>query len=340
MNNPFSMRCLLFFSMAALLPSCRIMGPGTEIPGPESKTYSNPVVAASLPDPTIVRAGDGTFYLYATEDTRNVPVYKSRNLVDWLFAGTAFTDSTRPAFEPGGGIWAPDVNVINDRYVMYYSMSVWGGEWTCGIGVATAGKPEGPFTDHGKLFRSNKIGVQNSIDPFYIEDQGRKYLFWGSFRGIYCAELNDDGLSLKTGKVLQQIAGTAFEGTYIFKKDGYYYFFASVGSCCQGVESTYQLVVGRSRSLLGPYVDKSGRSMLDNGYEVVIAKNERFVGNGHNSEIVTDDANNHWVLYHGVDVASSKGRVLLLDEISWDKHGWPEVNNGCGPSWNAEAPGF
>jgi len=70
-------------------------------------------------------------------------------------------------------LWAPDINKIGDKYVLYYSMSVWGGELTCGIGCATADKPEGPFTDHGKMFRSNEINVQNSIDPFYIEMEGR-----------------------------------------------------------------------------------------------------------------------------------------------------------------------
>ena len=59
-------------------------------------------------------------------------------------------------------------------------MSVWGGEWNCGIGCATADKPEGPFKDHGKMFRSNEINVQNSIDPFYIEEGGKKYLFWAA----------------------------------------------------------------------------------------------------------------------------------------------------------------
>ncbi len=52
--------------------------------------------------------------------------------------------------------------------MLYYSMSVWGGELTCGIGCATADKPEGPFTDHGKMFRSNEINVQNSIDPLLL----------------------------------------------------------------------------------------------------------------------------------------------------------------------------
>jgi DNA-binding response OmpR family regulator len=72
---------------------------------------------------------------------------------------------------PNGNIWAPDINMIGDKYVMYYSKSAWGGEWECGIGVATATKPQGPFTDEGKLFISSEIGVQNSIDPFYIEEE-------------------------------------------------------------------------------------------------------------------------------------------------------------------------
>ena len=77
-------------------------------------------------------------------------------------------------------------------------MSVWGGEWTCGIGAAVSDKPEGPFIDKGPLFRSKTIQVQNSIDQFFMEDNGKKYLFWGSFRGIYGIELSGDGLSVGT----------------------------------------------------------------------------------------------------------------------------------------------
>lgn len=96
-------------------------------------------------------------------------------------------------------------------------MSTWGGEWTCGIGVATSDSPQGPFEDHGMLFRSNEIGVRNSIDPFYIEDGGKKYLFFGSFHGIYAVELSDDGLSLKENTRPLRVAGDAYEGTYIHK---------------------------------------------------------------------------------------------------------------------------
>jgi arabinan endo-1,5-alpha-L-arabinosidase len=251
--------------------------------------YSNPVIDYSLPDPSIIKGEDGYFYLYATEDIRNLPIHRSKDLVNWEFVGTAFTDATRPDFEPEGGIWAPDINKIGDKYVLYYSMSVWGGEWTCGIGCAVSDRPEGPFKDCGMMFRSNGIKVQNSIDPFYIEDNGHKYLFWGSFRGIYAIELSEDGLSLKSGSSPVQIAGTAYEGTYIHKRGGYYYMFASIGSCCEGLKSTYTTVVGRSTSLFGPYLDKKGQSMMDNHHEILIHKNDSFVGTGHNSEIVSDN---------------------------------------------------
>lgn len=322
-----------------LLVASLVILSGMLVGGNRDKKYHNPVINKSLPDPTIIRAKDGFFYLYATENTRNTPIYKSQNLIDWTFVGTAFTDETRPDFEPKGGLWAPDIEYIGGKYVLYYSMSVWGGEWTCGIGVATADKPEGPFTDKGKLFRSNEIDVQNSIDQFYIEEGGKKYLFWGSFRGIYAIELSDDGLSIKPGAEKRKIAGTAFEGTYIHKHGGYYYLFASVGSCCEGVKSTYRLVVGRSGSLFGPYIDKEGKDMMDNGYSVVIGSNSRFVGNGHCSEIVQDNAGNDWIFYHGVDVENPKGRILLLDRIRWDKEGWPYVEGGS-PSLSAEKPVF
>lgn len=300
--------------------------------------YSNPVIDYSLPDPSIIKGEDGYFYLYATEDIRNLPIHRSKDLVNWEFVGAAFTDATRPDFEPEGGIWAPDINKIGDKYVLYYSMSVWGGEWTCGIGCAVSDRPEGPFKDCGMMFRSNGIKVQNSIDPFYIEDNGHKYLFWGSFRGIYAIELSEDGLSLKSGSSPVQIAGTAYEGTYIHKRGGYYYMFASIGSCCEGLKSTYTTVVGRSTSLFGPYLDKKGQSMMDNHHEILIHKNDSFVGTGHNSEIVSDNAGTDWLFYHAVSVANPDGRVLMLDKIDWID-GWPSVE-GNSPSVKSEKPRF
>lgn len=301
--------------------------------------YRNPVIPNSAPDPTVIRAKDGYFYLYATEDVRNVPIYRSKDLVEWVFLGTAFTDDSRPKWNSKGGIWAPDINYINGKYVLYYSKSEWGGILTCGIGVATAERPEGPFTDHGSLFISKEIGVVNSIDQFYIEDEGHKYLFWGSFCGIYGIELSADGLSVMPGAKPRQVAGTFMEGTYIHKHDGYYYLFGSQGTCCEGNRSTYRITYGRSKSLFGPYVDKEGRPLLENNYDVLIHGDERVAGTGHNAEFVTDDNDNDWILYHGFKRSDAgAGRLVWLDRVEWID-GWPHVA-GNHPSEASEKPVF
>lgn len=303
------------------------------------RTYTNPVTDTSLPDPSVILADDGYYYMYATENIPNLPIYRSRDLVSWQAVGTAFSDSTRPQWNPKGRLWAPDINRIGGQYVLYYSKSEWGGEWTCGIGVATAPRPEGPFTDRGPLFTSSEIGVQNSIDQCYIEDNGHKYLFWGSFHGIYGIELSDDGLSVKPGAVKRQVAGTFMEGSYIYRRGGHYYLFGSAGTCCEGERSTYRVTVGRADSLFGPYTDREGRPLLDNHYEVVVHRNDSVIGPGHNAEIVTDDRGNDWMLMHGFKATEpDAGRVTWLCQIRW-RDGWPYVE-GDSPAREAEAPSF
>lgn len=311
--------------------------------------YSNPVLDRSVPDPTVIRTKDGTYYMYGTEDTRNIPIFKSKDMVNWTFAGTAFTQESRPSWDNPEGkkhsLWAPEIRYIDGKYVLYYSWARWGDEWESNVGVAVSASPEGPFKDLGCLIDANapEINVRNSIDQFYIKDHGKHYLFWGSFSGIYVVELESDGLSVKRDKdgmpvLKQQVCGTAFEGVNIYKKGKYYYLFASVGACCNGANSTYKTVVGRSENILGPYVDKNGKKMLDNGYEVVIQGDATWAGPGHNSIIQTDDAGQEWMIYHGYrKAAADKGRVVLLDKLQWAQDGWPYVE-GKAPSEKAEAP--
>ena len=302
-------------------------------------TYNNPVCHLSLPDPTLIEV-DGTFYLYATEDTRNVPIMVSNNLVTWKQAGTVFTEANRPNFVKNGGVWAPDVNKIGNYYVLYYCMSVWGGIDSCGIGVAISDNPQGPWVNRGKLFTSSEIGVRNSIDPFFIQEDGKNYLFWGSWFGIWGIELSENGLAVKQGAEKKQIAGTAYEGAYIHKHDGYYYLFGSNGNCCEGFNSKYITVVGRSKNLFGPYVDRKGRLMMENHYETVLQGDGiNFFGPGHNSEIVTDNKGNDWILYHAyTKFTGDRYRTLMLDKVEW-KDGWPVINAGY-PSAVSERPSF
>ena len=309
------------------------IGPATDI----SDKYHNPIIHVSLPDPSVIKAPDGHYYLYATENIRNLPIYRSDNLVNWDYVGTAFDDESRPKWNPEGRIWAPDINYIDGRYVLYYSKSVWGGEWTSGIGVATSLSPEGPFTDCGSLFISEDIGVRNSIDPFFMEDNGKKYVFWGSFHGIYGIELTEDGLAVQPGSTPTPIAGNQMEGTYIHKRGDDYYLFGSNGSCCEGANSTYQVIYGHSKNLFGPYMTKEGNPMLEGHYNVLLHGNEKVAGPGHNAEFITDDKGQDWIIYHGyLKTDPDAGRQVFMDKVNWID-GWPVVE-GDEPSMNSNCP--
>lgn len=291
----------------------------------EAQTYTNPVYNSDFPDPSVQRAPDGYFYSYATGQRG----LRSKDLMKWtklnnVISRPTWNDTSTDSYS----FWACDVNYVDGKYLMYYACALWGNGTRTGIGVATGDTPD-KFTDRGKLFRSSEIGVTNSIDPCYVEEFDKKYLVWGSFHDIYVAELSDDGLSVKNFNQKTKIGGGAFEGVMIHKHKNYYYMFASVGSCCEGLNSTYRTVVGRSTSLKGPYVNRNGGTMFDNNYTTIIKGNNRFKGPGHNSEIITDDNGDDWILYHSYDANNGgNGRLLLLDKIVWDANGWPTVNDG------------
>lgn len=310
--------------------------------GTTADTYKNPVIATSVPDPTAIRATDGYFYLYGTEDVRNMPIYRSTDLVQWRGVGTVFTDETRPQDVDGASLWAPEIRRIKGKYVLFYSLAKWGQEWVSTVGYAVADTPEGPFKPKGVVFSSTDVNVQNSIDQFFHEENGRYYMFWGSFRGIYMMELDvaEDLTITPKLETKQQVAGTAFEAVNLWKRGGYYYLFASIGSCCDGANSTYTTVVGRSTNLAGPYVDRNGGLMLDNAYTTVIAKSPKFVGTGHNSILMEDDCGDTWMLYHAYRAdLPDDGRMVMLDRVQWDGDGWPYVENGQ-PSNEANKPVF
>lgn len=306
--------------------------------------YTNPVFDQNTPDPSVVQAPDGAFYAYGTGGTCR----KSYDLVHWEDMGIAlkrptWNDSVRTDKEGKQhpmrfSLWALDVSRVGKKYLVHYASAFWGNETRTGLGVAEGTSPT-EFTDCGKMFCSTEIGVQNSIDPCYVKDKGKKYLIWGSFRKLYMGRLTKDGKRIKNPSHLTQVAGTAFEGAMVYKRKGYYYLFASVGTCCEGAKSTYHTVVGRSKKLAGPYVDRQGGRMLDNHYETVIKGNDRWKGPGHNSEIITDKEGDTWLLYHAYDALDpEKGRVMLLDKLLWDEEGWPYVEGGTPSTTLQDAP--
>ena len=321
------------------------------------KKYSNPVYGSDFPDPTVQRAPDGTFYSYAT----GCKCRSSKDLISWTnvsgvisrptWNDSIHSDGTRDNYS----LWAADVNYVDGKYICYYASALWGNGSRTGIGVAVGDSPT-KFTDKGKLFRSTEIGVKNSIDPCYVEEFDKKYLIWGSFNDICLVELTDDALSVKNFSPINnpqpngswkrhsgvvKLAGGAFEGAMIYKRGKYYYLFCSVGSCCEGANSTYRTVVGRATSLKGPYTNKQGGSMVDNNYTTIISGDSRWKGPGHNSEIITDDEGQTWLLYHSYDMNNNcNGRLMLLDKITWDRNGWPVINDGHPSSGEMDGPIF
>ncbi|MGM9759525.1 MAG: family 43 glycosylhydrolase [Parabacteroides sp.] len=318
---------------------------------PEQVTYSNPVIRVAAPDPTVIHAADGFYYLYATENIRNVPIFRSANLIDWQEVGICFTEETRPDFEPGNpdnkenvhaAIWAPEIRLIKGKYVLFYSLAQWGNHWVSTVGYAVSDSPTGPFTPMGKVFNSRDVDVENSIDAYFYEEGEKSYMLWGSFRGIYLMELEvtDELRIIPKLETKQQIAGNAYEGVNVWKRDGFYYLIASIGSCCEGAKSTYTTVVGRSERLQGPYVDRQGETMLENHHEVILHGDSLFVGTGHNSIWVEDEAKQTWMLYHAFQLDRLDAhRQVLLDRIEWDEAGWPAVKDQL-PSHTAVAPAY
>lgn len=323
---------------------------------PVLKTYANPVFKPILADPTIIKdPASEYFYAYGTEDywtsdqkSHIVAVVKSKDLVNWSYVNDAF--NSKPTWKANGGIWAPDINYINSRYYLYYSYSVWA-DPNPGIGLAIADNPAGPFIDQGKLFLSSDAGMPNAIDPYYLEDNGTKYLFAGSYSslpdaGIYGLILSDDGKSVPDFSKKFKITAGDFEGAMIYKKNGYYYFFGSKNNCCDGRASNYQVRVGRAANLQGPYLDKNGNDLKKPGNgTLILQRNTTFAGPGHNSEIVTDKNGIEWILYHAIDVNNAmingvNQRALMLDHLNWDNDGWPIINNGYPSNGDIDKPVF
>ncbi|WP_053218429.1 family 43 glycosylhydrolase [Virgibacillus senegalensis] len=325
-------KILLLGFICTMLFGCSSDKKATE----SQETYQNPVYEPVLADPSIIKADDGYYYAYGTEDawgddsdTKLVPIVRSKDLTEWEFIGEAFEN--KPDWKGTGSLWAPDIHYYRDSYYLYYSLSVWG-DSNPGIGVAVSDSPEGPFEDKGKLFTSEEIGVDNSIDPFFYHEDNQAYLIWGSFRGIYGIELAEDGLSVQ-GEPFE-IAGTDYEAPYIVKRDEHYYFFGSKGSCCEGENSSYHVAIGRADSFKGPYVDLEGKALTENGGTTILTADadSKFAGPGHNA-IITDEDGEDWIVYHAIEKedpllwTGASRRPLMIDPINW-QDGWPAVGNG------------
>ena len=166
---------------------------------------------------------------------------------------------------PNKGYWAPDVRYVDGQYFMYYS-APGSTALDAAIGLATAPTPAGPWTDIGHPVVNFVADSEvMEIDPMmFIDDDGTKYLYYGSFRrgGMHVVKLSADGKST-VGSSTQVVAGDRGEAAWVTKRDSWYYLFYSGYGCCMGDVGGggYPVLVGRSKSPTGPFLDANGVSL-------------------------------------------------------------------------------
>ena len=325
-------------AVALLALCCALLPPAGAL---SQSVYHNPVIAGDHPDPTVVRVGTDYWALVTTGGwAPHFTVMRSRDLVAWRTVGAVFRQ--KPAWAKGD-FWAPELVEDRGSFYVYYTARRDDGpakKGTLCVAVATAPRPDGPYTDHGPLV-CQEIG---SIDAFSLRDEdGRRYLIWkedGNDRNqptpIWAQQLTDDGLRVvgKRKELIRNDApweGRVVEGAYVMRRGGWYYMFYSGGACC-GRACDYALGVARSRRLLGPWEK--------NPANPVVAANAAWQCPGHGDVVTTPDGR-EFLLYHSYRRSLdtfSVGRESVLDRVTWGENGWPVVNGGAGPSAGAPAP--
>ncbi|TPQ15529.1 arabinan endo-1,5-alpha-L-arabinosidase [Streptomyces sporangiiformans] len=308
-------------ALLALLPST---AQAAEYPDPRPITGQE-----IIHDPTVLRLKNGQYVAYSTGGV--IGARLSKNLRHWTDAGNAFAEPPAWWYEYNdtGDPWAPDISYRHGRYWLYYSVSSWGTNHSA-IGVATSrtGLP-GTWTDRGKVFASERGEDWNAIDPAIIRADGKLWMSFGSYwTGIRMIELNP-----KTGKAIpgatvhhlatRPDAPYAVEGPSIVRHGRYFYLFASYDACCAGVNSTYKIRVGRSTSVTGPYVDSTGKPLLEGGGDLLLAGHGRYVGPG--GESVFRHKGRDILAYHYYDAEDSGTPKLGLNTLNWTKNGWPSA---------------
>ena len=295
-------------------------------------------------DPVVAKEGD-TYYLFNTG--MGIGVYTSKDLKKWdrsepVFAEKpSWTDSVVPEFK--NHIWAPDIIEKDGTWYLYYSVSAFAKN-TSAIGVVTNKTLDHEsenykWTDHGIVVRSvPDRDMWNAIDPNIVFDENdTAWMSFGSFwNGLKMVKLADNLLEIAEPEEWRSIArrersfeldnkdpgDAALEAPFIFKKGDWYYQFLSWDLCCRGENSTYKVVVGRSKNATGPYMDKSGNPLNEGGGTLVLQGIENWYGAGHNSVYTFDGTD--YMFFHAYDANDDGAPKLGIKEIEW-VDGWPTV---------------
>lgn len=314
-------------------------------------------------DPSIIKQGD-TWYVFATGKAPGggqLAIRCSNDLEHWRLSGHVFDRIPDWIHVQSPGtvdLWAPDISFFKGVYRLYYAYSLFGRN-TSGIALAAnqtldSKSPEYKWIDHGLVLRSTANDNFNAIDPnFIIDVRGRSWLAFGSFwGGIKLRRLDDDGKPSSADTKVYSLATRekpanppppkpglppdwqAVEAPFIVRHDGFYYLFVSWDLCCRGTKSNYRTMVGRAAEITGPYLDESGKAMIDGGGTQILAANQTWLGPGGESVLLgrpndhpgNDLPGNDLLVFHAYDAKTGKP-ALQISTIDWST-GWPRVALG------------
>lgn len=288
--------------------------------------YKNPIIPGYNPDPSICRVGDDFYLVNSTfEFFPGVPIYHSKNLVNWELIGYCLNRRSQLELEGcrnSGGIYAPTIRYHKGTFYM----------------ITTNVTDKGNFIVHTDDIRGEWS------DPFWIDQGGiDPSLFWDDDdRCYYCSTGMLDGvrgivgfeINPKTGEILSEkkilsegCGGQCAEGPHIYKKDGYYYLFIAEG----GTEYAHRETVQRAASVWGPYTPCPHNPIISHRDY----KKSEIHATGH-VDLVDDANGNWWLVFLGIRRFShallhNLGRETFLAPVTWDENGWPVVGyNGDG----------
>jgi arabinan endo-1,5-alpha-L-arabinosidase len=239
----------------------------------------------------------------------------------------SWINSKVPGFQ--GHFWAPEIFFMNGKFHLYYSCSTFGSKVSA-IGLATnvtldPTSPNYRWTDQGEVISTNANSSVNAIDPAVFRDANNNvWLSYGSFFG----GLRTTQLNSATGKLLGtpefSIANGDVEAPHIMRHGNFYYLFINRGACCQGANSTYFALVGRSASPSGPFLDKNGVDLNNSGGTTVLNTSGRYIGPGHIS--VFEEGGVSYVSHHYYDRDDNGIPKLSLANLTWDAADWPVIS--------------
>jgi arabinan endo-1,5-alpha-L-arabinosidase len=304
-------------------------------------------------DPNMIQDTSGTYWLYGTHNT--LASSTDMSTFTKVSAGIFSTDFSWWASENTTGtsgrtdLWAPSVMYANGTYYQYYSIPIYTTPSTVDatqakavIALATSTSPSGPWTDAGKIIAScgtttGCATTWNAIDPApYIDAAGNWWLAFGSWQdGIHVLQLDPStGLRKNTTDIYSSTDLTSIavrsageEGSFIFpytvNGTHYYYYFASIDTCCNGTSSTYRIIVGRSTSPTGPFYDRGGLALTAAGGTILLGTHGNIYGPGGQSVLLV--GTQPVLIYHYYDGANSGTATLGLNNLGFDSDGWPYV---------------